>query len=711
MLYFCIPQNDKIQEYWDRIADRLFKIRHCQNIDGVERSLALFAPPIDPGMLVRAAAAGLDISAVIAGMNAPAPYYRFSALSQKATELAQEVRTLGNALLQAMEKKDAEALSLLRSALEIKLLLMVKDMKQLAIEEAKEQIEVLKRTKAVTEEREQYYSSIQKIISKEQLNLDKLSEAQDYQLSAQILRTVSGALALIPEIHLGANGFGGSPEAVFQTGGMAFSKAAGAGADVLNILSSAASYEANRASILAGFDRRYDDWKLQERLSKKELAQIEKQIAAAEIRKDMAETDLRNHELQIENAKKTDEFMRSKFTNVELYNWMIGQITSVYFRSYQLAHDFAKKAEKSYQFELGRDDTFIQYGYWDSMKKGLQTADHLLYDIKRMETSYLDRNKREYELTKHVSLAILDPLALIKFKSTGVCDFDLPEALFDMDYPGQYFRRLKSISISLPCVTGPYTSVSAKLSLVSNKYRKNTNPDNAMGTEYDEDLGNDERFAYNLGAIQSIAASNSQNDSGVFELNFRDERYLPFEGAGAVSSWRLELPQEIRQFDYNTIADVILHVKYTAREGGSTLRGLAETTLKERLAEIKQRLNQEGLHVAINLKHDCPNEWHLLKKNGTVDLKIDKFRLPYMAQTLDAAIEDVIFMARAKSEPAEFSISINENDVDFSLISDFLLYKGNSSDIALDTMFTLSMSDAEQLTNLDELMLIVKYSF
>ena len=63
MLYFCIPQNDKMLAYWDRIAERLFNIRHCRNIDGVERSLALFAPPIDPGMLVRAAASGLDISA------------------------------------------------------------------------------------------------------------------------------------------------------------------------------------------------------------------------------------------------------------------------------------------------------------------------------------------------------------------------------------------------------------------------------------------------------------------------------------------------------------------------------------------------------------------------------------------------------------------------------------------------------------------------
>ena len=706
MLYFCVPANEKMFEYWDRVADRLFKIRHCQNIDGVERSLALFAPPIDPGMLVRAAASGLDISSIIEGLNAPTPYYRFNVLSQKATELAQEVRGLGSSLLQALEKKDAEAMSLLRSELELKVLNAVKDMKLLQIKEAKEQIEILKRTKAVTEERHTYYSNIEKIISKEQLNLDKLSESQDYQFASQIVRTVAGALRLIPEMHVGANGFGGSPEVVFQFGGSALSTATNIGADILNILSSVASYEANRASILGGYERRFDDWKLQERLAKKELAQIDKQIVAAEIRKELSETDFKNHELQIDNAKKTDEFMRSKFTNKELYDWMIGQISSVYFRAYQLAHDFAKKAERSYRFELGNDDSFISYGYWDSMKKGLQSADHLIHDIKRMETSYLDKNKREYELTKHVSLAMLDPLALVKLRATGVCDFDIPEALFDLDYAGHYFRRIKSVSISLPCIAGPYTSISAKLSLVKNKYRKNTN----AATGYSEDHGNDERFVYNVGAIQSIAASNSQNDSGVFELNFRDERYLPFEGTGAISSWRLELPEEVRQFDYDTISDVILHIKYTSRDGGSSLRGLAETSLKTRLAEIKQQLNQTGLHVAINIKHDLPNEWQLFKKNGIINITIDKSRLPYMAQTIAAAIENVIFIAKIKNNPPTFTISVDGNDTALAKIDEWKLCQGNYSAINLNASFELSVDQA-QLNNLEDLMMVVKFSF
>jgi hypothetical protein len=711
-LYFCIPQNDKMLEYWDRIEERLFNIRHCRNIDGVERSLALFAPPIDPGMLVRAAAAGLDISTVLAGLNAPTPFYRFNVLSPKATELVQEIRALGNSLLSALEKKDGEALGLLRSDLEIKVLKAVRDVKNLQISEASEQIDILKRTQAVTEERDKYYTNIEKIIKNEQLNLDKLSESHEYQMQSQVVRTIAGALALIPEFHLGASGFGGSPEVVVQLGGSAISKSTNIGADILNILSTASSFEANRASILGGYDRRFEDWKLQERTAKKELEQIKRQIVAAEIRLDIAKTELKNHDLQMENAKKTDDFMRSKYTNKDLYTWMISQISSVYFRAYKLAFDVAKKAERCYRFELGNNDTFIDFGYWDSLKKGLQTADRLLYDIKRMETSYLDKNKREYEVTKHISLALADPLALIRLRATGVCDFEIPEALYDMDHPGQYFRRLKSVSVSLPCIAGPYTSVSAKLSLVSNKYRKNTAKSGA-GTpkeDYEEDPGNDPRFVYNVGAIQSIAASNSQNDSGMFELNFRDERYLPFEGCGAISAWRLELPTEVRQFSYETISDVVLHVKYTAREGGGALRGLAATTLKDKLDEIKQQLGQTGLHVALNMKHDLPNEWHLLKTNGTVNLTLDKFRLPYFSQSTATAIDEVMFVAKAKSNPANFAITINGANLNLAREDAWKLCRGTSNAIVIDTSFTLAMA-APALADLEALMLVTKFSF
>jgi len=90
----------------------------------------------------------------------------------------------------------------------------------------------------------------------------------------------------------------------------------------------------------------------------------------------------------------------------------------------------------------------------------------------------------------------------------------------------------------------------------------------------------DSRFSDHFGSLQSIVTSTGQNDSGLFETNFQDERYLPFEGAGAVSEWQLELPADLRQFNYDTISDVILHLRYTAREGGAVLRNGAVTNLK-----------------------------------------------------------------------------------------------------------------------------------
>src|SRR5690606_34131090 len=98
-----------------------YKIRHCMNIEGMVRTLPLFEPPIDPGALVAAAAAGGDVGAAM-DLNAVLPGYRFSAIFPKAQALAASVRSLGTDLLQAIEKKDAERLALLRSSQEVRVL-------------------------------------------------------------------------------------------------------------------------------------------------------------------------------------------------------------------------------------------------------------------------------------------------------------------------------------------------------------------------------------------------------------------------------------------------------------------------------------------------------------------------------------------------------------------------------------------------------------
>jgi len=101
-----------------------------------------------------------------------------------------------------------------------------------------------------------------------------------------------------------------------------------------------------------------------------------------------------------------------------------------------------------------------------------------------------------------------------------------------------------------------------------------------------------------------------REDSGVFEFSFSDERYLPFEGAGAVSSWRFELPAVVRQFDYDTIADVILHIHYTARDGGPEFK----ENINTELSDLKTAMQKSGLGLSrlFSLRKEFTAEWNRL---------------------------------------------------------------------------------------------------
>src|SRR5947199_9075914 len=91
--------------------------------------------------------------------------------------------------------------------------------------------------------------------------------------------------------------------------------------------------------------------------------------------------------------------------------------------------------------ELDAQD-FVKFNYWDGGRKGLLSGESLYLDVKRMEMGYHENNKREYELTRPVSLRQLDPIALLALNARGVCEVALPEGLFDLDGPGHYTPRI-----------------------------------------------------------------------------------------------------------------------------------------------------------------------------------------------------------------------------------------------------------------------------
>jgi hypothetical protein len=97
----------------------------------------------------------------------------------------------------------------------------------------------------------------------------------------------------------------------------------------------------------------------------------------------------------------------------------------------------------------------------------------------------------------------------------------------------------------------------------------------------------------------------------MFELNFRDERYLPFEFSGAVSRWRIELPPATNAFDFASLSDVVLHLNYTAREGGDVLRAAASDA-------ARCRLPGDGLRL-VDVRRDLPDAWYGLQSEGEAE--------------------------------------------------------------------------------------------
>jgi len=117
---------------------------------------------------------------------------------------------------------------------------------------------------------------------------------------------------------------------------------------------------------------------------------------------------------------------------------------------------------------------------------------------------------------------------------------------------------------------------------------------------------NDPHLWHRHTGTEAIATSTGQADSGLFELAFADQRYLPFEYSGAVSRWRIELPPENNQFDFDSLSDLVLHINYTAREGGDEFA-------RESSAAAQRFLPGNGWRF-FDVRHELPEVWNVVRR-------------------------------------------------------------------------------------------------
>ncbi|OHX19650.1 neuraminidase-like domain-containing protein [Chromobacterium sphagni] len=657
------PLNPRLLALYDRVADRRARIHRCENSRRLrngreDRDVRYFGEP------------GLGDGCCPALTPCPEPWgncqifspYRFEFLLGKAQQFAAKARELGGALLSAYEKGDAEYLAALHARFENELSELTLSVRQDQWRDADWQIEALQKTKSASQANLLYYTNLLNngLIPDELQYQDLTSSAMVTRAAGNTIEAIGEAIKLIPDVFVGTSDYVQLPVGT-KLAGMFESIAR-----IINVVADIESATAGLDLTNAGWERRADEWLHQTQVLPIEIQQIERQILGAQRRRDQALRELNVQQRQIEQGREALDFLRDKFSSDALYLYLQKETTGLYWQAYELALQAAHQAQRAFHLERGDDwRRFIPTEGWDSLREGLLAGDRLDLALARMEKTYRDENLREYELTKHFSLRLHFPLAYLRLRATGHCEIELPEWMFDADYPGMYMRRIRNVSLTLPCVAGPYTGVHCRLTLLSSVTRVDPSArppahhccgDVHDGCDYEACCCDDPRLLRQYAAREAIATSGGQNDSGLFELNFRDERYLPFEFHGAVSRWRLELPPENNLFDFNTLSDLILHLNYTAREGGEALHCEAQRC-------ARRHLPGDGWSL-LEIRHEFPSAWARFqqdvcgKEGRDLDIELQRRQFPYLPGGPDIVIGEfaLLFETRGCDPRAEYCV-------------------------------------------------------
>ncbi len=600
---FCVPPNPRLGSLWTTIEDRLHKIRNGLDLLGRSRSLALFAPPIDPWSLLRGQQLSLQVSD-LAMSSGPAATTRFRPTLALAEKVAREVGSLGASLLSALERKDGETITKLRNEHQSAMLAAVSDVRRRQVSEAILQLEAAKRAQEMATAREAHYANLlgAGLLPSEHANLRHTVTAGVLRTTAGGLRTSVAILRVAGVLHLTA-----SPGS--ELGPAYVAGAIEAAAQGLEAISSQHGTQAQLASAHSTHARREQEWSFQHAQATREISNAALQVRAAHLRLEIAQKELENHGLQERQEQEVRDFLESKQTHEMLYSWMVTELQAGLSASLGLAIDLARAAERAYRQELGVSDTsFVGLQYADTEHHNLLAGNRLVRDLQTMEASYQTENTRNLGLTKDLSLTDWYPEAVLQLRDTGSCSVDLDEVIFDLDGPGHYDRRIVDVALTLACVRGGSTTVPCKLTLVSSSVRgAPVAPSNGDWRDHAEGLN------LRSGSPRTIVTSRGVRDRGVLDGQ-GDGRLLPFEGEGVISSWRLELPNAYRSFDYATITDVVLHLTFQARDGGSHFRSQVEQSIEERLDTLGHHdLDIHGEVRSVSLRRSHPDRFSIFR--------------------------------------------------------------------------------------------------
>jgi hypothetical protein len=138
---FCIPPNPVLKALRLRVESNLFKLRNGRNIAGMQRQIEPYSAPTNTESGLPMIGAGGQL--VLPGTITFQPTsYRFSALLERAKQLAQLSGQMEAAMLSAIERSEAEAYNLLKARQDLHLTRAGVQLQDLRIREAQDGVKI-----------------------------------------------------------------------------------------------------------------------------------------------------------------------------------------------------------------------------------------------------------------------------------------------------------------------------------------------------------------------------------------------------------------------------------------------------------------------------------------------------------------------------------------------------------------------------------------
>ncbi|MEB0091112.1 neuraminidase-like domain-containing protein [Pseudomonas sp. CCI4.2] len=578
--HFVPPMNSELVKHWDTLESRLYNLRHNLTLNGKPMSLALFAAPLDPRAMLAAYANGATGASVGGLLSQETPHYRFTVMLNRASAAVETLIQFSSTLLSIIERKDQAEFQEKQQEQIWEFAHFAIDLQLEAQRVEFEARKALEASKSVVEARARFYGKLfDENVSATEIAATALNLMGQLAKSAGFVSSmIASGLKVLPNhvgVEAGAEGGmsvganAGAAAGGFRLEGIAEVVAVAAQASAEMHLGASATLDR-----VEQFRRRRQEWEFARDQAYLEADQITAQLAVHDAQARVTAIQLQQAEMAKTQVDQMYVFLtKERFTNKQLYTWLNGQFSTLYYQAYDATLSLCLSAQACWQYEIADYDTsFIQPGSWKDAYRGLTAGESLKLNLLKMDAAYLSRNERKLEIVKTVSVKQLPipdekeeeaatlnkgwDAVIERLEGEGIAEFEITQAMLDADYPAHYLRRIKRISVSLPVTVGPYQDIRATLTQSYNAVQMTS--------------ATDAPLKENMRASQQIAVSTGVDDDGLFVFNFDDERYLPFEGTGVISRWTLSFPNPDSQRDMiNSITDIIVHIRYTAKSGGA----------------------------------------------------------------------------------------------------------------------------------------------